>query len=555
MRERQDGAIGLQAMLLAGLVCLLPFEPRQPTVPLFGFEVTVLEAAAGLAGLLLAWTGRARLLELARRPPAPLLFVTLFALAQVLAALLAPVHADLALKFALRMVVMAGYAWLVAASPTGHRPALWALAGVAALTAVVALAEGAGVRRLDPLLNVFREMPFNVAGSRRATAFTEYPNLAAAFLMYGLQAAIGLMVGRRSFPWVSVPFVALCGAAMLFTYSRGALVATAIGLLALAALLARRPPRRAAWPPLAAVGVLGLCAGSFAQAGEIFRLRLGSEGTGRWYLAQYEPSQTHLQIRPGDLVTTPVRVTNAGRKTWLVSEKFHLSYHWWNQDQQFVEDGDRTFLPHDLPPGQSVLLQAVVRAPSREGQFLLVWDMVHEHTTWFSGQGVKPRVVTARISATPAEPSAAPPASTVAADVGWQPGRWELWRLALAMWKARPLVGVGADNFRWLYGPYAGRSVWDTRVFANNLYLEAAADSGLLGLVAIVGVLSTAAYAAARALGAPAEANPVAAAAFALVVAIAAHGLVDYLLATTAHYLVLALAVGISAALPRGRAA
>lgn len=544
----------IETVLLVGLVCLLPFEPRQPTLPLFGFEMTLLEAAAAAIGLALAWSGRHRLLALARRPPLPLVFVSLYAAAQVLSAVLAPAHADLAGKFALRMVVMAGYAWLVAAAPAGHRAALWALAGVACVVSTVALAEGAGLRALDPLLNQFREMPFNVAGSRRATGFTEYPNLAAAFILYGLQAGIGLLSLRASFPWASLPLAFLLGAGLMLTYSRGAFVAAALGLVGLAGVLALCPPRRRAVTALAAVGVLGACAGSFALSGEVFRLRLGSEGTGRWYLAEYEPAETVLHLAPGQLVSTPVRLTNAGRKTWAVDEMFHLSYHWWNEDQQLVEDGDRTVLPHDLKPGESVLLQANVRAPRREGQFLLVWDMVHEHATWFSGQGVTPRVVTAVVSLAPASEAPAATVSRVAADVGWQPGRRELWRLAVLMWRERPLLGVGADNFRWLYGPRAGRSVWDTRVFANNLYLEAAADTGTLGLLAIGGTLIASGYASARAIRRAPSQAPVAAAVCALVVAIAVHGLVDYLLATTAHYLALALAVGMAAALAKAGA-
>jgi O-antigen ligase len=539
----------LQAPLLAGLVCLLPLEPRQPTLPLFGLELTLLEAAAALIALALAWSGRRRLAALARRPPAPLVFVTIFALAHVLSALAAPAHAELAGKFALRMLVLAGYAWLVAAAPAGHRAALWALAAVACVLAAVAIAEALGVRALDPLLNRFREMPFNVAGSRRASAFTEYPNLAAAFLLYGMVAGAGLLSDRPNGWRLAIPFAALLGAALMFTYSRGALVATGVGLLAVAAVLARRPQRGRAAPALAAVGVLGLCATSFAWSGEVFRLRLGSEGTSRWYLARYEPAEKSLHLRPGELRTTPVRVTNGGRKTWTVGDEFYLAYHWWSLERQLLEEGERTPLPRDLGPGESVLLDANVRAPRQEGRLLLVWDMVHEHTTWFSGQGVTPRVVPAVISILPPADTPEPVVPGAAADVGWQPGRWELWRLALGMWRERPLLGVGADNFRWLYGPRAGRAVWDTRVFANNLYLEAAATTGTLGLVAICGTLAASGLAGARAgWSAPAVAPSVCG----LVAAVAAHGAVDYLLAFTGHYLLLALVVGMAAALPRG---
>jgi hypothetical protein len=48
---------------------------------------------------------------------------------------------------------------------------------------------------------------------------------------------------------------------------------------------------------------------------------------------------------------------------------------------------------------------------------------------------------------------------------------------------------------------------------------------------------------------------PVAAALCGVLAAVAAHGMVDYLLASTGHYLLLAVAVGLAASLPREGAA
>jgi O-antigen ligase len=62
--------------------------------------------------------------------------------------------------------------------------------------------------------------------------------------------------------------------------------------------------------------------------------------------------------------------------------------------------------------------------------------------------------------------------------------RAELWAAALTMLKQHPLLGVGPDNFRHLYGMYLGLPAWDDRVHANNLYLELLADVGLLGALA-----------------------------------------------------------------------
>jgi hypothetical protein len=538
-----------QAILLAGLVCLLPFEPRRPALPLFGFELTLLEVAAGLLALPLCWLGRRRLAELARRPPLPLVCITLYAAAHALSAAAAPENGALAAKFALRMAAMAAYAWLAAAVPGGHRAALGALAATSCVIAAAALAESLGLRALDPLLDRFREMPFNVAGARRATAFSEYPNLAAGFVMCGLLAGVGLLAARGASRWLAAPFAVLLGAGLLFTYSRGAFVAALVGLLVLAAVVVRRPPRARAVPALSALAALAVCAASFASAGEVFRLRLSGEGTDRWYLADYAPVETPLRLRAGELRTTPVRVANTGRKTWSRDEAFHLSYHWWDREQQVLADGERTRLPRDLAPGDSALLEASVRAPAQPGEYLLVWDMVHEHTTWFSGQGVAPRTVPVVVGAAPAPAVVKEP--HVAPVVGWQPGRAELWRLALGMWRERPLLGVGADNFRWLYGPRAGHAFWDRRVFANNLYLEAAATTGTLGLLAIVATLGTALYGAVRAAWRTPHLLPVAAALGGVLAAVAAHGLVDYLLASTGHYLLLAVAVGLAASLPR----
>ena len=516
-----------------------------------GFELTLLEAAAGLLALPLFWLGRRRLGELARRPPLPLVCITLYAAAHVLSAAAAPENGALAGKFALRMAAMAAYAWLAAAVPAGHRAALGALAATSCVIAAAALAESLGLRALDPLLDRFREMPFNVAGARRATAFSEYPNLAAGFVMCGLVAGVGLLAARGASRWLAAPFAVLLGAGLLFTYSRGAFVATLVGLLVLAAVVVRRPPRARVLPALSALAVLAVCAASFASAGEVFRLRLSGEGTDRWYLAEYAPGETPLRLRAGELRTTPVRVANTGRKTWSRDEAFHLSYHWWDREQQVLADGERTRLPRDLPPGDSALLAASVRAPAQPGEYLLVWDMVHEHTTWFSGQGVAPRTVPVVVGATLAPALADVDEPDVAPVVGWQPGRAELWRLALGMWRERPLLGVGADNFRWLYGPRAGHAFWDRRVFANNLYLEAAATTGTFGLLAIVATLGTALYAAARVAWRTPHLLPVAAALCGLLAAVAAHGIVDYLLASTGHYLLLAVAVGLAASLSR----
>jgi len=488
-----------------------------------------------------------------RRPPLGLVFLALYAAAHVLSAVLAPVHRPLAAKFALRMVVMAGLGLAAAAAaPVAVRRALLALLGAALLVALLAVGEGAGLRVLDPFLDRFRAMPFNIGGLRRASAASEYPNLAAAFLMAGLLAAAGLATAWRRAWWPMLPLAALLSLALLFTYSRGAVVAAGLGLAALAA--AGRQRRFA--PALAALAVLLASSAAFARTGQVYRLRLAAEGPAAWYGASYAPAEGSLALRPGEVRATEVRVTNTGRMTWTADDAFHLAYHWYDTDRRKLEDGRRTLLPRAVGPGETIVLRAELQAPAAEGRYLLGWDMVQERVTWFTDQGLAPGVVAVSVSAAgaaaaqAASPVLAEPAS-LAPPLPWRPGRRELWRLAAALWRQHPWTGVGSDNFRWLYGGVAGQRLWDTRVFANNSLLEAAATTGLLGAIALAGTLAATAWTAGTRLREEGARGPIAAALFAVTVGLAAHGVVDYVLAFTGHYLLFGFVVGSAAGLAR----
>jgi hypothetical protein len=537
-RGTRAGGVALTALML-----LLPFEPRALALPIAGLRVTILEGAAAVAMLALLSVGRHRAVSLLRRPPAPLVALWAYAAVHVVSAMATPYHPDLARKFAVRMVAMAAFATLVVAlPPLARRRGLLALVAAALIVAALAIGEGLGLSALEPFLNLFRETPFNVAGARRATAGSEYPNLAAAFMMYGLLAGVGLAAaaGRRA-PALLLAFVLSCGLA--FTYSRGALVAALAGLVALAAREALRD-RRALWIPAASAALVLVTSAAFLLSGEVFRLRLEGEGMGRWYGATYDPADDTLRLSPGERRQTTVRVRNTGRKTWSRHEAFHLSYHLMKVGGPTTVDGLRTVLPDEVKPGDVAVARAEIRAPAEPGEYMLIWDLVHEHTTWFSGQGVAPAVVPLLVGdgAAGLERRRAPVPADLAGPMVWKPGRAELWRLAVGLWRERPLLGVGSDNYRHLYGARAGHSYWDHRVYANHTLLEAAATAGLLGAAALGASLLLTLWWTFRARG------PESAALFAVAVGIASHGMVDYMLAATGHYLLFGFVVGAAAA-------
>ena len=67
---------------------------------------------------------------------------------------------------------------------------------------------------------------------------------------------------------------------------------------------------------------------------------------------------------------------------------------------------------------------------------------------------------------------------TSSVDNGGTGSRSILWHAALAMFRARPILGVGADNFEILLPRYGAPA--RVRTQANSLYLESLADGGIL---------------------------------------------------------------------------
>lgn len=76
---------------------------------------------------------------------------------------------------------------------------------------------------------------------------------------------------------------------------------------------------------------------------------------------------------------------NTGTVAWR--EGILLSYHWLDdRGNPIVWDGERTALPL-VEPGESVRVDARVRAPIPPGRYRFTLDLVAEHRAWFSELG------------------------------------------------------------------------------------------------------------------------------------------------------------------------
>jgi hypothetical protein len=86
--------------------------------------------------------------------------------------------------------------------------------------------------------------------------------------------------------------------------------------------------------------------------------------------------------------TVPVTVTNTGSATWQPGTH-NLGYHLYaGNGALFVWDGARTTLAAPVAPGESVTVQANVKAPNAAGTWTVRFDMVQEGVAWFSQQNV-----------------------------------------------------------------------------------------------------------------------------------------------------------------------
>ncbi len=534
---------------------LLPFEPLAPLARIFGLQASHLETAAmlllGVAAASIAF----------RRPSLriPLAGPVLLLLAAFLAsALLVSGSPLLPLKFTARMAAAAA-AFFVASEALALAPRFsLLLAGLSiagAVTAAIILLE-AGPRpfadTVDIFLGPFREHAFEVGGRTRAAGTFAYPNTAGGFLALALPPTLCFAVRDRSRAIASIAACAIV-AAILLTYSRGALLGAAAASFTLWWLVRSRPLLRLEAALL--LIVLG-----FLVFEPSFRWRASSEGDRSWYEARIEPRATALELEPSELSKTPVRVANVGKLTWGSKGKkpFHLSYRWFllssgSGVRPLAIEGERTQLDDPLEPGEAIDVVATVRAPDEPGSYVLIWDMVHEHTTWFSDKVGLGSPVNVSVGGAPSKPAPPDEIRRAIASKSWRPGRGELWEIAVQLFSAHPLLGVGPDNFRWLYGPVSGHHVWDTRVFSNSLYLELLATVGLLGFAAFGLLMGTALFGLRR----RARSEPFsleAAAIAASLTGFLVHGLFDTLLAFTAIYLAVFVLLGASSALLRREA-
>lgn len=101
--------------------------------------------------------------------------------------------------------------------------------------------------------------------------------------------------------------------------------------------------------------------------------------------------QVPRTARPGETLRIPVRVTNRSDGFWSATGdpmrsgalRVTASYHWYSGPQVLEVEGERSLLPGDVRPGESMSLIVRVKAPVQPGPYDLVITLVHEGVAWF----------------------------------------------------------------------------------------------------------------------------------------------------------------------------
>lgn len=522
-----------------------PFERPLPGA-LFGLTFTTLElsVAAALAAAAIVALRDPSAFEW--RTPITIPVLALFACV-VVASFAAPDYRGNALRFAGRcgaaMLLFAVVA-NAARSERLARTLVAVLLGAGAVVGAIAVLELAQVPAVLDGLRLFRPGFHVVGGQLRATSTLFYPTITSMYLE--VVFALGLMFIASS--RLAFAALLLAGAGIIATFTRAGLITIAISMLTYGGLIYFK---RLQWgrehTKLAALAVILIALVMVSRSPQMLVTRMSNELSQDWYGAAYNTPET-LTLRPGSFNDVPVTLSNRGWLTWQSSRMpaFALSYHWLSVDTEevVIYDGLRTPFPRPVDPGDDIELQARVRAPGYPGTYLLVWDVVQEHRTWLSLEGVLPGRTIAKVEGEAVTPPL-PTRGRMPVGTMRMP-RSALWAAALDISRDRPLFGIGPDNYRLVYGPRLGLAAPDTRVHTNNTYLEILVGTGVVGFAALLWLL----FAGARStlaliVAGTGDSIPLIAATTAACLAIAAHGMVDSFLAFTSTYVVFALAAGL----------
>ena len=539
----RTGSWALPASVLL-VAAVSPFERAVPG-SMFGLTLTTVEATIVIAIAIAAISWMREPATFTWRTPITVPLAAIVACAFI-AAIVAPEFQGNAIRVAARLgvaVLLFVIVANVASSNAVAKQIVAALLAAASVVGVIAMLELAQIPWVLNALTAFRPGFHVVGGQLRATSTLFYPTITSMFLEVAF--ALGLVWIARS--RIAFAALVLTGAGVIATFTRSGLITMTMSMLIYGGVLLNRRGWSVEHKRLALLAAILVTLVLVSRSPQMLVARISVEGSQDWYGASYEvPRQ--LTLRPDSFNDVEVTLTNQGRLSWqsAATPPFALSYHFLSAatEEVVIFDGLRTPFANAVEPGENVTIKARVRAPGYPGAYLLIWDVVQEHRTWLSLEGVYPGRSVASVEGAPVG-APLPSRGRMPAGVMRMP-RSVLWQAAFTIAKDHPLLGIGPDNFRHTYGRSLGLAAWDERVHANNSYIEVLAGMGIAGVIALAWLAIAAVRSGTLLLMRSADSRlAIAAASFAACAAIATHALVDSFLTFTPTYTVFAIAAGL----------
>jgi hypothetical protein len=96
-----------------------------------------------------------------------------------------------------------------------------------------------------------------------------------------------------------------------------------------------------------------------------------------------------------------IELTNASQQCWDAFGKkpVRVSYHWLDKQRCIaILDGERTLLPRDLRPGETISMWVKIVAPPSPGEYYLQLTLVQEFVGWFDENGFIPPELMVRVT-------------------------------------------------------------------------------------------------------------------------------------------------------------
>ena len=487
------GSLVLLAFLLP--FDLLPDSPLWPDALPSPVRLTgIVVALAAIASHALARPARRALPAFEIALPA-LLFVTV----SLLSAAAATQHQRASVLYALHVAEGVGVMAAVSVSIRGRNrrdALLTALLAGAAAFAVVGLVDVAAGRGMEGLLSAFHALSSNPTPPRELRATVDSGGEAAVLLapMAAVAASWYLAARERVTAAGSYILVCLLAAAAIRTLSAISWIALTVSIAGVCLLVIEASP----WRRWALALTLPVVAALLYAGEPEAAMRPFERPTLRVYGAIVQPWASELTLRPGRAYRLPVVLTNSGTFAWGAVGELPVSVgiRWFDATSGalIAETPSAVPLP-PVPPGEQASARVVAEVPITSGPLILAIDVVEDGRVWYErmassaavlrctpvaedllhcrGGTVEDRLVVRRAAGPPPVPD---------------PNDRRLRQAALLMVQASPLLGEGPDGFRHAYWRFAPTESRDDRARLDNVFLQLAAELGLLGLAVVLWV-------------------------------------------------------------------